>query len=626
MSDSSNAKKTLPDLMQGRIFEIPGYQRGYAWEPRQVKDLIEDLNALVDEENVKTHYMGTVVIYEHPNETVLYKGDNYKLVDIVDGQQRLTSVLLYLSVILNKLGEVDDVYKDKISDYLYYKAEPRLRLGGDERLFYYELLKNGGGTTGAQTDLDTPQKVRLAEAAELFSHSVSAMKADRLLKLYDAITRRLAFTFYSIEEESEIGMTFELMNSRGKDLSKLELLKNYLMYWIYRNVGDKETRKELTDTVNNSWKEVYHQIGKSNKADDEQCLRICWTLMCSHQIKQWKGYAGFKDPGYVPIRGFSEKRREEIIKFISAFSTLLAKAAKQYVLVLKPNPNSAIAGEFEWITNILHTGNVANFQPLLVAAKLRLIQGAISPEDYVAILKAVECYAYRVFLWRGSRSNAGKSSFYGWGKMLFDGALLASEVVKRIYGLIRWYDSPAESLEKLQKPYAWYYRLPLLRYTLFEYEKHLLEVKGHGRPRIAWEDTAAESTHEHIFPQTPKTDSQWLKDWPNQDEIDAWRHDIGNLMLTMDNSSYSNHEFVDKCDRDDGKPCYRGSELAQEREIFDGYHNGLYKSWACQQVKDRHVKITEWIKTRWFDAVEIGAGAQTIQANDEDDEENDQNQ
>ena len=59
------------------------------------------------------------------------------------------------------------------------------------------------------------------------------------MNLFDAIIRKLNFSFYSIEVESEIGMTFELMNSRGKDLSALELLKNYLMHWIYRNVNGK---------------------------------------------------------------------------------------------------------------------------------------------------------------------------------------------------------------------------------------------------------------------------------------------------------------------------------------------------------------------------------------------------
>ena len=278
MSANSNAKMNLEQLLQGKVFEIPEYQRGYAWDAKQVKDLIEDLDALVEDVNIRTHYMGTVVVYDHPDDTILYKGDQYVVADVVDGQQRLTSVLLYLSVILEKLAFVDEIYKEKIGYYLYYKGEGKLRLGKDERLFYLELLKNGGKVTGIQVDLDTPQKIRLAEAARMFREAVEKADDGRLKGLYDAVTRRLAFTYYEIEEKSEIGMTFELMNSRGKDLSKLELLKNYFMYWIYRNEPDPESSKELTDAVNDSWGEVYHQLGKSPNADEEQLLRVCWTL------------------------------------------------------------------------------------------------------------------------------------------------------------------------------------------------------------------------------------------------------------------------------------------------------------------------------------------------------------
>lgn len=619
MSANSNAKMNLEKLLQGKVFEIPEYQRGYAWDAKQVKDLIDDLNALVEDVNIRTHYMGTVVVYDHPDDTILYKGDQYVVADVVDGQQRLTSVLLYLAVILERLVIDDEIYKEKIGYYLYYKGEGKLRLGNDERLFYLELLKNGGKTTGIQVDLDTPQKIRLAEAARMFREAVEKADVGILKGLYDAITRRLAFTYYEIEEKSEIGMTFELMNSRGKDLSKLELLKNYLMYWIYRNEPDPESSKELTDVVNDSWGEVYHQLGKSPNADEEQLLRVCWTLKCNHQVKKWKGYAGFKDMEYVPIRGFEKGRRENIAGFIKEFAKLLANVSQRYVNVLKPDSGSVILGEYEWLSNILHTGNVANFLPLLVASRMRLEEGSVSAVEYVGILKAVECFAYRVFLWKGSRSNSGKSTFYWWGKAMFDGALSPSEIVRQIKGLIVYYDAQEDSLTRLNKPFKWYWRLNLLRYTLYEYEKHLLEIRGHGAPRISWENTAASSTHEHIFPQTPKIDSQWLRDWPDQAEIDAWQHDIGNLMLTMDNSSYGRNEFVVKCDRTDGKASYRDSVLAQEHEVFLGYHKGEYNRWTCEQVKARHERLAAWIKMRWFDPTAGDVSAVEVDESEDED-------
>lgn len=85
-------------------------------------------------------------------------------------------------------------------------------------------------------------------------------------------------------------MTFELMNSRGKDLSSMELLKNYLMYWVYRNIQDISEKEDFTKTINKTWKEVYVNIAKCN-GSESQCLRIAWTLFVNATKKlgwlQW---------------------------------------------------------------------------------------------------------------------------------------------------------------------------------------------------------------------------------------------------------------------------------------------------------------------------------------------------
>lgn len=621
---SDSSKITLPGLLSEKIFEIPRYQRGYSWGEKQIADLIEDLKALVDEENDRTHYMGTVVIYRHQDKDeekqVQYQVNELSVYDVIDGQQRLTSILLYLSVILDKLVRLDSAYESAVAQYLYYKAETKLRLGSSERDFFAELLKNAGRGTGIMTDKDTPQKRRLSRAAEMFRAAVAASDKECLAKLYRVITQKLVFTLYEVEKKSEIGMTFELMNSRGKGLTQLELLKNYFMYWIYRNEENDESRKEIERVIEKGLVEVYHQIGKCTRANDEQCLRVCWTIKCNHLAKNWEGYSGFKKAAYVPIRGFDPARRGAICQFIKDFIELLAKVARCYVKVWAPDPNSAIPGEYEWLSNILHTGNVANFLPLLVVAKLKLEEEKLSTEEYVSILKAVECYAYRVFLWGERRSNAGKSNFYKLGKELFDSAISPAEVIGQIRWLTNYYNEPVASIARLEKPFRWYKNpLLLLRYTLFEYEKYLLKNKNHGNPRISWEDTAAPSTHEHIFPQTPKPGSQWLKDWPDQSEVDAWRDDIGNLTLTMDNSSYGRNEFVVKCDRKDGKANYRISDLAQEREIFEGYNNHEYDRWTRWQVENRHKKIVAWIKSRWFDGTASNLSAVVVDESADDD-------
>ena len=96
-------KKTLSNILEGKIFQIPDYQRGYAWEAKQWKDFVQDIDALIDDKII-SHYTGTIVIYQpitKPTEN--YGTKKLEIVDIVDGQQRLTTCSLYLSIIIKEL-------------------------------------------------------------------------------------------------------------------------------------------------------------------------------------------------------------------------------------------------------------------------------------------------------------------------------------------------------------------------------------------------------------------------------------------------------------------------------------------------------------------------------------------
>ena len=96
---SSNTKQNLRKLLTDGVFRIPDYQRGYAWEEKQVKDLIQDIDALVSDEGISSHYMGTVVTFK-TKITSQYQYSTVDVFDVVDGQQRLTSILLFLAVII----------------------------------------------------------------------------------------------------------------------------------------------------------------------------------------------------------------------------------------------------------------------------------------------------------------------------------------------------------------------------------------------------------------------------------------------------------------------------------------------------------------------------------------------
>ncbi len=587
-------KKTLSNLLEGKVFQIPDYQRGYAWEEKQWKDFVQDIDALINDK-ITSHYTGTIVIYqskEKPTEN--YGTKRLEVVDVVDGQQRLTTSSLYLSIILKELAKINEEYKAEFPIYLYSGTKSKLQLNNDTQDHYFDLISKGSINTNASS---VHQK-RLLEGYNYLENHINEQvksrkdKGEEYLKnLFDALIRKLNFSFYPIEVESEIGMTFELMNSRGKDLSSLELLKNYLMYWVYRNLDNPDEKEDATRTINKSWKEVYLNIAKCN-GNENQCLRIAWTLYHSHPPKQWDGYNGFKSNDAIPLRDFNSKSKESVQEFIIRFTQGLSEVSSHYSKIISPEVSTEIDNEYKWLSKIKNSGNIANYLPIIVATRKGVIDKTILTEDYILLLEALELFSYRVFLWEGKRSNAGQSKFFRWADDIFSKKHKVREVRDWIMGTINLYSNENGFRKELREIADWYYWRRLLRYTLYEYELHLLKTEGkNSKPNLKWSDLS-DATIEHILPQNPKENSEWKKKW-SEENLKTYLHDISNLVLTKDNSHYLNFEFERKRGNSGIGRCYANSDIRQERKISE------YKNWTVDSCKDRRQTIENWIIDRW---------------------------
>ena len=613
-------KKTLNSLFADNLYRIPDYQRGYAWEDTQIKDFVSDIDAIIDDD-LKSHYTGTIVVYEPDNSEQKYGTKRLNTLDVVDGQQRLTTACLYLSVILNNLVKLDaSEYEMEIVHFLFAGTSNKLSLSNDTDNLFYDLLKQGRSNTPPRST----HEHRLIEAHAILNNHIvkkigggsnSAIKT--LEDLFHTITQKLHFTFYAIEEECEIGMTFELMNSRGKGLSVLELLKNYLMYWVSRNVSDIIKKQDMTDLIHKNWKDTYINLGDSGGSED-QCLRIAWTLYCSHTPKNWLGYKGFKAEEYIPLRNFTKKSKQETQAFIEKFVEGMTEISRHYVVTTKPDSSNCLNRlEQKWLEKIHRTGNIANFLPLMTAARIHLENKKLNIEQYIELLRALECYAYRVFLFAGKRSNAGKSSLNIYADQLFREASEIESVITNVHALIRYYAPELDFIGILGTQSNWYSTRHRLKYTLFEYELYLLSEKGHAKqPRLKWE-SLSDTTIEHILPQTPEDDSQWKKDW-SAEEFDNALHDIGNLVLTLDNSSYSNFEFERKKGKVGISPSYANSDIRQEREIAS------YPVWTSIEYFERSESLCSWVKERWKSTpAQLTISDNIVDEHDEDADMND---
>ena len=605
---------SLDDLFHKRVFRVPDYQRGYSWEERQVQEFLEDLELIGPSQY---HYTGTVVLHELRSEPHRMddSGNNYASVEIVDGQQRLTTIVLLLDGISSSLSEFSEDTKNLSNgikkNYVAARAtngQPlyKVSLNEDTDHFFKEnILSRHAGVEGPQI---TSEK-RLTEAKQYIdkyldskSDLTATEKENWLQSLYTKITTQLRFTLYHVENEAEVGVIFEVMNDRGKPLTELEKVKNYLLHTSTFLQGPDEPN-ELATSVNGAWAEILRQLMAADlvsSADEDRLLRAHWLAHYDPQSRQWGGNKSIKDrfalrdykddPGWLleHLKRYTEGLRASSISFCDAYRPRRSDAFHSF----KADPDVRFE-VVEWSAKLVRIGVVATFLPLLLAARDRWPE---DPVKYLKLLKLCEAFAFRVYRLEGWRVNAGQSELFRIGYELANrkiGFWKMETAIKSELGRKCGNDSFMK-LTSNNNPDDWY-NWRGLRYFLYEYETAL--ARNHGvSPKVSWEELQArnlQETIEHILPQTI-SDQRYWKSRFSQTRHGKYIHDLGNLTLTMHNSHYQNKPFPKKKGEANAEqPCYMTSPLYIERELARWNH------WDASAIDKRRAVLLEWARNRW---------------------------
>jgi uncharacterized protein with ParB-like and HNH nuclease domain len=330
--------KSLDSLFKEKIFRIPDYQRGYAWQREQLKAFWEDLVNLSDS---RSHYTGVLTlkqieaseVKESSNEYWLVDGESYQVYHIVDGQQRLTTFIVFLQALVDFVKSLPE-NQGKLDEAIYltenlslaslqirflFKTKPTgdqfrtYKFGYTEDNPSYDYLRYRIlGEPGGGSVQETFYTLNLSNAQTYFDGQLREMHAQAgmagIQDIYKKLTKRFLFNEYVIKDEFDVFVAFETMNNRGKKLSDLELLKNRLIYLttLYTDEElDKASRKSLRDTINDAWKEVYRQLGrnKSKPLNDDEFLRAHWVLYYKYSRKTGYDYIRFLlDEQFTPQR------------------------------------------------------------------------------------------------------------------------------------------------------------------------------------------------------------------------------------------------------------------------------------------------------------------------------------
>ena len=295
----------LDQLFHKRLFHVPDYQRGFSWERQQVNEFLEDLELLIPG---RYHYTGTVVLHSSGEVGRMDEdGNTFAVVDIVDGQQRITTIVLLLDAIrraLRQLGPSAKNLANGIGKNYVATTESngqrlyRLSLNDDcDHFFKNNVLAEAPSIEGAQIT----SELRLAAAKEIISQYVQSNSGGTpedseqwLRELYEKVATQLRFSLYEVEHEADVGVIFEVMNNRGKPLSELEKVKNYLLY-----VGTKlHVDNNLGKAVNDAWAQILEQLmaaGLVTGQDENRLLRTHWLIQFDPRPRRWTGSKRVKE-------------------------------------------------------------------------------------------------------------------------------------------------------------------------------------------------------------------------------------------------------------------------------------------------------------------------------------------
>ena len=620
---------TIEDLFAGRLFRVPDYQRGYAWEKTpHLEDFIDDLEALEPESQ---HYTGTIVLHDQVQPSVFDKeGNSYRLFDIVDGQQRLTSIVLLLDAIRTLVHATHPTIAEGIQKkFIYVKNlndQPlyRLRLNSDcHEFLIHNVLAEPGGPQGPTI---TSHR-RLADAKHYFLDYLAGHQdtlgvefPEWLLKLYAKIIRQLRVSTYSVERTTEVGVIFEVMNNRGKPLSDLEKVKNYLLYLSSKL--EIHNDHELENQVNSTWAEIFqrlmaHELNSSG--DEDRLLRAHWMVYKNPNSRDFSGSASIKKEFNLKVKEYQGKHDQLLTDLLHYVSTL-RDAVVPFCEAFLPGTNTAFSA---WSANdrlkvvraaekLRRTRLIAPFLPILIATRLKFPD---DPTRYLKLLSLCEQFAFRVYVMKERRADAGQNKLHRLAHDLYIGGRTFDEMLvsMRHRALSLCSNEEFQKQFDLNESENQWYGWKGLKYFLYEYEEFLA---GNKKILVAWSriDIPDLRTIEHILPQTASN-----KCWKDAFSLAQRRrltHDVGNLCLTEDNSRYGNKCFDEKRGLPGVGYCYANSNLFQEREL------AAMQSWDEEALLIRRGKLAEFALNRWhLDDSDMDVGAVLAAADESADEE-----
>lgn len=485
------------------LFEIPLYQRPYAWTTEQVDELLDDLLNAMDRDAQSPYFLGSVVLIKN-------EGDSRSAV--VDGQQRLTTLSMLFCVLReladgNAQSELDGFVREAGNSLRGTQDRFRLGLRARDREFFHDNVQSRG-TIAEFLKKDTAtfsdsQKLIFTNVNRL-NQELSKLGEPRRDALVKFVIQQCYLVVVTATDRDSAYRIFSVMNDRGLDLSPTDILKA-------ETIG--EIPEPDQEVYGEKWENIEERIGRDGFRDLFAHIRMITLKTKLRRTLQ----ADFQDNVLKNAVG-KEFIDHTLEPYASVYETLLEASYESTQDAEKVNDY------------LRHLGRLDNFD-WIPPAMAFFLRHPNDRESLIRFTKDLERLAYGLFVRRANINDrinryAEVLRDIERGSDLFDDdsplqlkADEQDEIVKGLNGQI-------------------YLQTAVVRRTLLERLDSLLADTGATYARTT-------ITVEHVLPQNPRSDSEWLTWFPSQDQRDTWTHRMANLVLLSrrKNASASNWDF-----------------------------------------------------------------------------------
>jgi uncharacterized protein with ParB-like and HNH nuclease domain len=575
--ETTTIRKLFSD--QDRIFRIPDYQRAYSWERENILQFIHDLK-----DATQTYYLGHFLFEQDkdaPND-----------LRVIDGQQRLTTCIIFFSCLYQELlkrkasGEKTTVYIDDIQ-HIYLRdvrknTQKLTTVRDDNNFFSDEIVDHKHGIH----DLTTRSQERILDARKLFDETFHNASISELDCWHDLVEKAECTEFH-VSDKIKAAQIFAFQNDRGRDLSKLEVLKSYFMLQLYLQKQSNDSLTEDLHYVEENISIIYKQMVKV-KSNEDDILLYYWRASSSNSKGFNSDISNVVKEVKTHIKTIPKK---EICEWIKTF---IAELARAFRLVEEVENNDS-----HDFTNLRYLNNMALAYPFLIRAKLH----EATPAQLGRLAKLLENVTFRSLL-RGGRADI-QSRLNGYLTRIADANYVEIVVMGitnnlRDHGWGYWSDK-----DMAQYLAGSMYCNRVDNYLLWRYEMYLCsKTVDKNPPKVRYEDMINAESIEHIAPQTPTHGEPEVhgygiyedKEKPDNGIVSgSWMNRLGNLMLISQshNSSIGNKPFNDKL------VSYGNDNLLYQQKQVADFVDKKNPVWDTIAIRKRHFAILEAAETIW---------------------------